>query len=421
MRDAHRAVEAVVDHQPRRADASRRTRGRPRPGSGGASPGGAAMPPSPLRRSAHGSRKTPSGRPGWRASRSSDAAYRLRPRSLSYPFSAGSIVNSRMFDGSNPGVHALEVPHRVDQQSRGRDEEHRERDLHDDERAGQADAPPRSHRPARAFLQSRRQRDVGRAKRGDEAEQDAAHAGHERGERPDPPIERHVEAAPAPSRPAPASARPQSIATSAIRAPPPIDREQQAFGQQLPHDARARRPDRDAHRHFAARARVPVRAAGSPRWRTRRAARSPPRCPSSAADRSWPRAPSSCPRAPGRRSRRGRSDALQRRPSGGDALLHQEIERRLAPGPASMPGLRRPIISTHQNVGFSGASFRVCLNEPAPHRERQRHVRRVADLQRAFEPARGDARDRHRDAVDDERLADRVGRPREAPLPVTRR
>ena len=278
----------------------------------------------------------------------------------------------------------------------------------------EADAPPRSHRPARAFLEPRRQRDVGRAKRGDEAEQDAAHAGHERGKGPDAPIERHLEACRPPAtqgrhqRDRNPSGDQQSEAAA-------DDREQQAFGQQLAHDARARRPDRDAHRHFAAPRASPceqqVRQVGA-RDEQHDRHHDPHRqqriAHGLAALELSPRAG---PDTQARQLRR-----RQRRPSCGDALLHQEVERRLRPGRIDA-GLEAPHHQHPPERGILRRLFRVCLNEPPPHGERQRHVRRVADLQRAFEPARGDARDRHRDAVDDQRFADRVGRPGETPLP----
>ena len=197
---------------------------------------------------------------------------------------------------------------------------------------------------------------------------------------------------------------------------PLIDREQHAFGQQLPDDARARRADGDAHRHLAA-----AGASACEQQVRDVGARDEQHDPHHGAHRlqgiahrlaALELSPRARTQIEARQVRR-----LHVRPRGGDALLQQEIERRFRPGGIDAR-LEAPHHQHPPERGVLRRLVRVGLNQPAPHRQRQRDVRRVADLQRAFEPARGHARDRHRDAVDDERLADRVRRPREAPLPV---
>ena len=161
-RDAHRAVKVVVDHQPRRPVLVEE-RAPVRPGPGGATPGGVAMPPEPSPATSGWLESEAERTPGMAPSRSSAAAYRCASPLVVVPVQRGIDLEQQDVRRVEPGVNALEVPDRIDQQSRGRHEEHREGDLNDDERARQSDAALRAHRAARPFLKPRGQRDVGRA------------------------------------------------------------------------------------------------------------------------------------------------------------------------------------------------------------------------------------------------------------------
>ena len=153
------------------------------------------------------------------------------------------------------GIDAAERHRRADEQRRSDQQHQRQRHFDDDQDRAHLVLPEAGARPSAAFLQRRRQIGLRALQRRNQSEDDAGRQRHGDREGDDAPVEARRAAPFSPTRGSPAVLTDEQRADAGPAHEQPEhaagEREDDAFGQQLPDDAAARSADGGADRDLA--------------------------------------------------------------------------------------------------------------------------------------------------------------------------